>query len=259
MVGSTRPPFPSAPSEPSLRRLGTGSASSGDRPIRAQLVVALVALIILLAVPLYLWRRPSARVTGSDAGVPSASSPLLAASALPPAALPAPFRVEPVRASPLQRVRCGASRAKATASVPCDALPVLERAFVEAIQKTPDCSPKTAKEGSINYVLEVDFAKKSIHVFPGQSGDWHGPSSRRATKCVERALGKPDLASMTHNYAYYALAVMAAYRGTGAGSANIVASSASAVSAAPLPSPIASATLEPTSAPVVAPTGVPNQ
>jgi hypothetical protein len=257
MVGSTRPPFPSAPSEPSLRRLGTGSASSGDRPIRAQLVVALVALIILLAVPLYLWRRPSTRATGSDAGVPSASSPLLAATALPPAVLSAPFRVEPVRASPLQRVRCGASRAKATASVPCDALPALERAFVEAIQKTPDCAPKTAKEGSINYVLEVDFVKKSIHVFPGQSGDWHGPSSRRATKCVEHALGKPDLASMTHNYAYYALAVLAAY--PGAGAVNIVAPNASAISAALIPSPVASASPEPSPAPVVAPTSAPNQ
>jgi len=256
MVGSTRPPFPSAPSEPSLRRLGTGSASSGDRPIRAQLVVALVALMILLAVPLYLWRRPSTRATGSDAGVPSASSPLLAATALPPAALPVPFRVEPVRASPLQRVRCGASRAKATASIPCDALPALERAFVEAIQKTPDCAPKTAKEGSINYVLEVDFAKKTIHVFPGQSGDWHGPSSRRATKCVERVMGKPDLALMTHNYAYYALAVMAAY--PGAGAVNIIAPSASAISAVPIPAPVASATPATTFAPVVAPTGVPS-
>lgn len=257
MVGSTRPPFPSAPSEPSLRRLGTGSPSSGDRPIRAQLVVALVALIILLAVPLYLWRRPSTRATGSDAGVPSASSPMLVTTALPPAALSAPFRVEPVRASPLQRVRCGASRAKATASVPCDALPALERAFVEAIQKTPDCAPKTAKEGSINFVLEVDFVKKAIHVFPGQSGDWHGPSSRRATKCVERALGKPDLASMTHNYAYYALAVMAAYPGAsaGAGAVSIVAPSASTISAAPMTTPVASAPPEP----IVAPTGVPNQ
>jgi hypothetical protein len=132
----------------------------------------------------------------------------------------------------------------------------LERAFVEAIQKTPDCAPKTAKEGSINYVLEVDFVKKSIHVFPGQSGDWHGPSSRRATKCVERAVGKPDLASMTHNYAYYALAVMAAY--PGAGAVNIVAPSASAISAAPIPSPVASAAPDSTSAPVVAPTGGPS-
>jgi hypothetical protein len=132
----------------------------------------------------------------------------------------------------------------------------LERAFVEAIQKTPDCAPKTAKEGSINYVLEVDFVRKAIHVFPGQSGDWHGPSSRRATKCVERALGKPDLASMTHNYAYYALAVMAAY--PGAGAVNIVAPSASAISAAPIPFPVANATPETTSAPVVTPTSAPN-
>jgi hypothetical protein len=215
MVGTTRPPFPSAPSEPSLRRLGTGNPGPSDRPIRAQLVVALVALIIILAVPLYLWRRPSSTVTSPDAGVPSAPTASLSAAAVSVASATVPVRVEAVRTNPLQRVRCGASRTKATASLPCDALPILERAFVEAIQKTTDCAPRTSKEGTINFVLEVDFVHKSLHVFPGKSGDWHGPSSRRATKCVEKALGKPELVAMTHNYAYYALAVLATYPAAG--------------------------------------------
>jgi len=222
MVGSQRPPFPSAPSEPSLRRLGTGRAPNNDRPIRAQLVVALVALIILLAVPLYLWRRPSAKPIGGDAGAPSPSAPSATVSALLVPSAATPFRVEPVRTGPPQRVRCGSSRAKASASVPCDALPALERALVESIQKTTECAPKTSKEGSINFVLEVDFVRKSLHVFPGKSGDWHGPSARRATKCVERALGKPDLTAMSHNFGYYALAVLATYPPAGAvsGTAN---------------------------------------
>ncbi len=219
MAGSLRPPFPSAPSEPSLRRLGTGNGPNGERPIRAQLIVALVALIILLAVPLYLWRRPTSKAIGSDAGAPTTSAPLAAtAAALPPPVISAPSRVEAVRTSPPQRVRCGSSRARATTSLPCDALPALERSLVEAIQKNADCAPRTTKEGTINFVLEVDFIHKSLHVFPGRSGDWHGPSARRATKCVERSLGKPDLAAMTHNFGYYALAVLATYPATGASS-----------------------------------------
>jgi hypothetical protein len=216
MVGTTRPPFPSAPSEPSLRRLGTGNPGPNDRPIRAQLVVALVALIIILAVPLYLWRRPSVKVASADAGVSAAPLPSASTPTTLVPAVPAPFRVEAVRLNPLQRVKCGASRTKATASLPCDALPILERALVEAIQKTTDCAPHTSKEGSINFVLEVDFVHKSLHVFPGRSGDWHGPSARRATKCVERAVGKPEFSAITHNYAYYALAVMATYPGASA-------------------------------------------
>lgn len=211
MVGPPRPPFPSAPSEPSLRRLGTAGTGGSDRPIKAQLIVALVALIILLAVPLYLWRRPSVRTSALDAGTPnivaSASAPPSVASVQPPT----PFQPEHARTNPVQRVRCGASRARASSGISCDALPALEHAFVEAIQQSFDCAPKTTKEGSINHVLEVDFARKTLHVFPGKSGDWHGPSARRATKCVEHALGKPDLSTMPHAHAYYALAVLATY------------------------------------------------
>ncbi len=210
MVGPPRPPFPSAPSEPSLRRLGTAGSGNGDRPIKAQLIVALVALIILLAVPLYLWRRPSVHINASDAGAPTvtASASVSSSVASPP---PTPFQPEHVRTNPVQRVRCGTSRARASSGVSCDALPALEHAFVEAIKQSFDCAPKTTKEGSINHVLEVDFARKTLHVFPGKSGDWHGPSARRATKCVEHALGKPDFSTMPHAHAYYALAVMATY------------------------------------------------
>ena len=210
MVGQPRPPFPSAHSEPSLRRLGTGNSPNSDRPIRAQLVVALVSLIILLAVPLYLWRRPSVHMVAHDAGVPAAT--VLVTPPVPlPSAVQLGFQPEAVRTGALQRVRCGSNRQHATNNIACDALPAVERALVEAIQKTPDCAPKTAKEGTINFVLEVDFAHKTLHVFPGRSGEWHGPSARRATKCVEHAIGKPDLTAITHNYAYYALAVMATY------------------------------------------------
>jgi hypothetical protein len=129
--------------------------------------------------------------------------------------------------------------------VPCDALPAIERALVESIQKTTDCAPRTSKEGTINFVLEVDFVHKALHVFPGKSGDWHGPSARRATKCVERALGKPDLAAMTHNFAYYALAVLATYPAGGANSAQNLpipptfAPTAPAGSVEPAPAPVA--------------------
>lgn len=217
MVGSSHPPFPSAPGEPSVRRLGTGLPPNGDKPIRAQLIVALVALIVILAVPLYLWRRPSKKAEGAESTVPSAAASLALPSAIPvPSAQPSAFNVEPVQAGPLQRVRCGSNRAHATRSVPCDALPPIERAFLDAIRKTADCAPRTAREGTINYVLEIDFARKSLHVFPGKSGDWHGPSARRATKCVERALGKPELSGLPHNFAYYAMAIMATYPPQGA-------------------------------------------
>jgi hypothetical protein len=232
MVGSPRPPFPSAPSEPSLRRLGISGPGNNDRPIKAQLIVALVALIILLAVPLYLWRRPAIHSMIVDAGVARVAASVSAppvVSAPPP---PVPFQPPRVRTSPIQRVRCGPSRLRASSGVTCDALPALEHAFVEAIQQTLDCAPRTAKEGTINHVLEVDFTRKKLHVFPGKSGDWHGPSARRTTKCIERALGKPDFAAMAHTHAYYALAVMTSYPAAG-GAGHLAGNEIAAVPPAP--------------------------
>src|SRR3954465_1696477 len=71
-----RPPFTSSPpSQPSpYRYLGRGG---GERPVRLQIIIALVAGLILVAVPLYLWRRPrpesipsAAAAALIDAGAP---------------------------------------------------------------------------------------------------------------------------------------------------------------------------------------------
>src|SRR3954454_3088432 len=86
-----RPPYPSSPpSQPSpYRYLGRGG---GERPVRLQIIIALVAGLILVAVPLYLWRRPraesipSADAAIADAGAPLAASTVVAFDAGPPGA-----------------------------------------------------------------------------------------------------------------------------------------------------------------------------
>src|SRR4051812_49337880 len=83
-----RPPFTSSPpSQPSpYRYLGRGG---GERPVKLQLIIALVAGLILFAVPLYLWRRPrpepipSADAAVVDAGTPLTASPIVAFDAGP--------------------------------------------------------------------------------------------------------------------------------------------------------------------------------
>src|SRR6187455_60431 len=77
----------SPPSQPSpYRYLGRGG---GERPVRLQIIIALVAGLILVAVPLYLWRRPhpesipTADAAVADAGVqvaviPDGGSPIVA-------------------------------------------------------------------------------------------------------------------------------------------------------------------------------------
>lgn len=212
-----RPPqrssFPSLSGETRLRRLGVGPPSGGDRPLRAQLVVAGVACVILVAVPLYLLRRPSSGVaptpepsaSGSAAKQPSAPVPVDAGIA---AAKP----VERVRLGPAQRVKCGSSAAQARVEGGlCDSIPSFEQALKAAIVSAVDCSPKEKTEGTINYVMSVDFTARAINVFPGASGTWRGPQAKRSAQCVTRAVTPPDWAAIPHQYRYYWIAVSATY------------------------------------------------
>src|SRR5688500_3476402 len=72
-----RPPLRSQPpSSPSpYRYLGRGG---GERPVRVQVILALVAALVLVAVPLYLWRRPQ------PANIPSADAATMSSSQLLP-------------------------------------------------------------------------------------------------------------------------------------------------------------------------------
>lgn len=210
----SRGSFPSVPGEPRIRRLGIGSSGGPDRPLRAQVVVGLVCAAVLIAVPLYLMRKPSTTANASGgAASASASAGALGVPPLPipptPAAAPAPR----LTLGAPQKVRCGASAAAApNEGSLCDSLGPFEEALRQAILTNEGCAPKSKLKGSINYVLTVDFALKKLHIFPGASGDWHGKQARRAASCVESALKAPDF-NLPHQHRFYAIAVLATYAG----------------------------------------------
>jgi hypothetical protein len=213
-----RPPRTSIPSlsgEPRSRRLGVGASTTGGRPLRAQLVVAGVVCVILIAVPLYLLRRPSTPSTAGAAPSAAAGSAQRAAPAPIPldagAATPAK-PAERVRLAPPQRVKCGASAAQARVEGGlCDSLPPVEQALATAIRGAADCAPKRKEEGSINFVLNLDFNQRKFHVFPGASGSWRGRLARKAADCVTRSMSNPDWGALPHQYRYYWIAILATY------------------------------------------------
>lgn len=226
------------PGEPRVRRLGVGASSGSDCPLRAQVIVALVCTAMLIAVPLYLLRRPSLRPTPS---VPSASAAPsagpLAAPAAPPASAAAPTAPPRLTLGAVQKVRCGASpAASANEAALCDGLPAFEEALKKAIISSEDCAPKPKAKGSINYVLNVDFAHKKLHVFPGASGEWRGKQARRATSCVESAVKVTDWA-VPHQYRFYAIAILASYAGPPEAAPAASAAPAPGTPAAPAPKP----------------------
>lgn len=206
MVGSPRPSFRSAPSEPAIRRLGLRSSTHVERPLRIQVALAVVVSLMLLAIPLYVLRRP---VAPNPDGPPppqlgfSPSVPISSASA----------GGERVSLQPPERVRCSSGpTVRGQEGNLCDALPAIEESLRHAIQETLDCAPATGSAGTLNYVLKIDFAQKTLHVFPGASGDWKGPHARRATRCVKQALSAPDWDKIEHRFRYYELAILASYR-----------------------------------------------
>jgi hypothetical protein len=190
-----------------------GSSAGSDRPLRAQVIVALVCVSMLIAVPLYLWRKPSTKAT---APAPSASASAASGpQAVPKSSAAAAAPAIPPRLSlgPVQKVRCGSSAAAApNEGSLCDSLGPFEEALKKAITETESCAPKPGAKGSINYVLTVDFPRKKVHVYPGASGEWRGKQARRATTCVSRAIKVADW-NIPHQYRFYALAVLATYAG----------------------------------------------
>jgi hypothetical protein len=213
-----RPPRTSIPSlsgEPRSRRLGVGASATSDRPLRAQLVVAGVVCVILIAVPLYLLRRPSggsAATSVASAASASVQRPSPAPIAVDAGAAAPPKPVERVRLAPPQRVKCGASPAQARVEGGlCDSLPPVEQALATAIRASVDCAPKRKEEGSINFVLNLDFSARKFHVFPGASGSWRGKLARKTADCVTRAMPNPDWGAVPHQYKYYWIAVLATY------------------------------------------------
>ena len=203
---SSRSSFPSIAAEPSRRRLGVGGRTSGgDRPIRAQIVVALVVALTLAAVPVYLMNKPR-----SEPRVKTAVTPLASLSARP-VEPPAPEPPERVKLGAPQRVRCGATPRGGQDGELCDQLSFFEDALAKAIRESESCAPRPPKPSTLNYVLTVDFDKKKLHVFPGASGDLRGSTARRATECVKRVLASSSFDGVRHQYRHYSIAILATY------------------------------------------------
>src|SRR5271170_4362189 len=79
MVDRREPSHPPSEPHPALAR-ASGILNAEDRPVRLQLVGALLLGLVLVASGLYLWRRPhSSDASASDPTSASASSPALAA------------------------------------------------------------------------------------------------------------------------------------------------------------------------------------
>jgi hypothetical protein len=201
-----RPPLSSSPpSQPSpYRYLGRGG---GERPVRVQIIIALVAGMILVAVPLYLWRRPrpesipSADAAVADAGVGDGAAPVFVVDAGPP----------PVTLSPFTTIRCENPGPGKTPPERCDHVTFFEDGLARAIRENTACAPTGKSPVTVSFVYEMDFRTKKTNLFTGKSTSIKRDKTKELLRCVKRAMPTPDWATIPHQYVRYKINVQATY------------------------------------------------
>lgn len=204
-----RPPFPSSPpSQPSpYRYLGRGGA---ERPVRLQIIIALVAGLILVAVPLYLWRRPrpesipSADAAVADAGVSDAAlgSPIVAFDAGPAGG---------ITLSPFTTIKCENPGPGKTPPERCDHVTFFEDGLARAIRDNAACAPSAKAAFTVSFVMATDFRSKKLTLFAGKSSSLKREKAQQLLRCVKRALPAPDWGTIPHQYVRYRVNVVASY------------------------------------------------
>ena len=194
---------PSGP--PPYRQLGSG----GQQPVRVQMILGLVVGLVLVAVPLYLWRRPEPASPGdadavADAGTIDGAAPyvpLVDAAALTPK----------VKLSPFKTIRCSDPGPGKTPPERCDHITFFEDALARAIQDNTLCAPETKTGASISFVMDMDFRRKKLKIYRGKSSSLPASRSKELFRCVTRAVPTPEWGSIPHQHARYVVNVVATY------------------------------------------------
>jgi hypothetical protein len=174
-------------------------------------MVALIVLgFVLVAVPLYLWRRPR---TVPETSAEPASSEI--PSAIADAAAPAPEAgVVMVRMSDPMILECHDPGPKHTAPEQCGHLVAFEKAFAHAIEGASSCVPSTARPSSLTFVADVSYARqKTRNVQLTLPKDGRSVKPRVAAACessVEHALKGVDL-DAEHSHQRYKIQITANY------------------------------------------------
>ncbi|HVH42650.1 MAG TPA: hypothetical protein VM925_09910 [Labilithrix sp.] len=199
------------PSEPRVSSRASFDVLDGqvDRPARLQMIIALILGLVLVAIPLYLWRRPRAESIPVNMGASEAGA-LPAVTAAQAAASEDKLLVgEP------KTLSCHDPGPKKTPPEQCDHVAELEKAFARAIEESSSCVPREAGGGTIIYVADATFKKKSVTVSTPKEGRTL-KSSKVAGGCeraVKAKLSALPFDSLKHEHARYRVSLTATYPG----------------------------------------------
>jgi hypothetical protein len=229
MAEPREPSHPPSEPHPALARVGNLFAGE-DRPVRVQLVAALLLGLVLVASGLYLWRRPRS-ADGSSAD-PAAASAAAGDTATGDAGAFAALPVvadgggtggtgggAPVALSDPRVLACHDRGSKKTAPDQCDHIARVEQALSSAITQAAACVPSAAGGGTIEYVADVSFSRHKVSVALPRAGRSVRDTKvlRACSTAVRGAMQGIPLDGVDHQHARYKIAVTATYRGSASG------------------------------------------
>lgn len=206
--------------------------------MRVQVILALVAALVVVAVPLYLWRRPT------PATIPSADA-ATAPNALPPPVgsgqnglpqLVSAAAGSQIEVAPVKTLKCQDPGPGRTPPERCDGLRAFEDSLVRAIKDSAACAPPSKSGYVVSYVLEAHFGKKRTNLFFGKSTTLSKSRRKELLRCVERAMPPPEWDRIPHQHQKYTLNAIATYPATAAGAGAIGAGAGEADRPGPRPS-----------------------
>lgn len=220
MAERQEPSHPPSDPHPALAR---GLFPADERPMRVQLVAALVLGLVLVATGLILWRRPHVPADAQAAEASSASAASASAQAgvvTPgPSATAGPGAGAPVSLSEPRVVGCHDRGSKKTAPDQCDHLPVVEKALADAIAKAATCVPSSSTAGTIEYVADVSFSHHKLGLALPHGG--RSVSDKKVlhacSTAVRGSLKDLSLDGIDHQHARYSVSVTATYRSSANG------------------------------------------
>ncbi len=183
---------------------------SADRPARLQMIIALVLLLVLVAIPLYLWRRPRAESIAAASSADAGADPTVTGAPTSSSEEGKPSVGE------AKSVMCQDPGPKKTAPEACDHVVELEKAFAKAIEDSAGCVTKDAGGGTIQYVADVSFKRKSVTIAtPKDTRTMKSPKVVSACQsAVKSRLQALALDPLSHAHARYKIAITASYPGT---------------------------------------------
>jgi hypothetical protein len=173
--------------------------------------------LALIAIPLYLWRRPrseSLPVTStSDAAAPVTDGGVAASS---PPAQPAPPLVT---LSDPKVMECHDTGPKRTRPEDCDHLAAVEKGLAAAIAEGGPCLPTANGGGTLVYVLDASFGRKHHPLelmIPKDGRALKNPRGMAAavvacSAAVKKGLDGVTLEGVPHAHSRYKIAITATY------------------------------------------------